>query len=139
MNEKSALGVARDRDHLALRGPKSGRRAQDEESLPVGDDSMSAAGGAHIVDIDASSERVGGVRKKRLTGARGYLASYRPSFKLAESCEAIRVARLDAELTQRFAALLQDDLQLGAQTVRCQRIGPNAIEPDGTGMADLGS
>jgi hypothetical protein len=45
---------------------------------------------------------------------------------------------LDSEPTKGFAAPLHGDLDRGAEAIRGQRVGLDAIEPDRAGMVNLG-
>jgi hypothetical protein len=74
-DEKSAFGVARDGDRLAVRGPKSGACAQQDKPLAVRDDGVRGAIGTRVAELDASAKGVGGSGKEGLAGAGSDLPS----------------------------------------------------------------
>ncbi len=54
-DEKSTLGVAGDRDRLAVRAPEIGGGAQQDESLIVRGDGVGSAGGTRVAERFGSS------------------------------------------------------------------------------------
>jgi len=58
-NDKSPLGVERDRNRLGVRGAQSGGGAQHDEALAVGDDRVGGAGGTRVAELEAPAEGVG--------------------------------------------------------------------------------
>ncbi len=130
---KPPLMFSADFDRPSREPSELRRCAHQNEPAPVADHGERRPLGPHL---EPPPKAVRNVRQKHPTGAGGHPLSYRPTLELRGERDArphVRAATRADDLAPPFEGTA--DVQ--PETIRRERVGIHAIQPDGAGLRDL--